>query len=158
GAESSQRGVDLLHDGLAGQPRAARAIVHLEEDLGGQHHVLTPGVLADRPPDDLLRAAVPVDVGGVPEGDAEFHGLPEDRLGRLIVQRPLVDTSRGVPETHATQGDPADLQARGAQAGVLHCFPSVPLVAAPWSGQVWTLLPVPGSFWYGESGAYCVPG
>src|SRR5690606_12648345 len=91
-----------------------------------EYHVLTPGVLADRPPDDLLRAAVPVDVGGVPERDAEFHGLPEDRLGRLIVQRPLVESPRGVAETHATQRDPADLQARSAQTGVLHRFPSVP--------------------------------
>ena len=40
GAEPGQGGVDLLEDGLAGQARAAGAVVHPAGYLGGQHDVL----------------------------------------------------------------------------------------------------------------------
>jgi hypothetical protein len=61
--------------------------VHWPEHLGREHNVLAPGVLLDRAADDLLRAACAVDVGGVPEADAELGRLPEDRFGGFIVQR-----------------------------------------------------------------------
>ena len=40
--------------------------------------------------------------------------------GRLVVERPLVEAARGVAEAHAAERDPADLQARAAQSGVVH--------------------------------------
>jgi hypothetical protein len=109
GAKTAQRGVDLLHDGFAGEPGSARSVVHSEEHLGRQDDVVASGVLANRPADDLFRGSVAVDVGGVPEGDAEVDGLPEDRLSGLVVEGPLVEASRGVAETHAAEHDAADL-------------------------------------------------
>ncbi len=82
GAEPGQGGVDLLHDRPPGQAGTAGAVAHLEEHLGREHDVLAAGVLPDRPADDLLGRAVAVGVRGVPEGDPELDGLPEDRLGR----------------------------------------------------------------------------
>jgi hypothetical protein len=106
--EPGERRVDLFEDRLAGQAGSARAVVHPEVHLGGEYDVLAPAVLGDRAADDLLGAAVPVHVGGVPERDAELDGLPEDRLSRASSKRPLAEPPRGVPETHAPQGDPAD--------------------------------------------------
>jgi hypothetical protein len=83
--------------------------VHLEEHLGRQDDILAAGVLPDGPADDFLGRSVAVGVGGVPEGDAEFDGLPEQRLGRVIAECPLVEAARGVAETHAAQRDTADL-------------------------------------------------
>ena len=54
GVETGQRGVDLLHDGPAGEPGAAGAVVHAPVHLGGEHDVLTPGELPDGSPDELL--------------------------------------------------------------------------------------------------------
>ena len=42
GAEPRERGVDLLEDRLARQALPARAVVHPDEDLGGEHDVLAP--------------------------------------------------------------------------------------------------------------------
>jgi hypothetical protein len=120
GAQPPQRRVGLFEDGLAGQAAAARAVVHLPADLGGEHDVLAAGESGDRPPDELLRGASLVDVRGVPERDAQLDGLPEERGRGILVQRPLVHTSGGVAVAHAAQPDPTHLQAGAAQPGVLH--------------------------------------
>src|SRR5664280_511261 len=88
GAQPGQRGVDLLHHRAARQALATRPIGHLPVQLGGQDDVFTPRVLLDRVAHDLLAAAVPVHVGGVPERDAEPQGLPKDRPCRVLVERP----------------------------------------------------------------------
>src|SRR4029077_18763947 len=69
GAEPGQGGVDLLHDGLAGQPGPAGTVVHLAEHLGGQHDVLATRIAPDRAAGDLFRGTGLVDVRGIPEGD-----------------------------------------------------------------------------------------
>ena len=69
---------------------------------------------------ELLRGAALVDVGGVPEGDTQLDGLPEERRSGILVQGPLVHPSRGLPVAHASQTDAADLQTRSAQTRVLH--------------------------------------
>ena len=58
-------------------------------------------------------------MAGVPEVGAELHGLPEERLGSLLVQGPRVEPPGGVAVAHAAERDPADLQARSSQADVL---------------------------------------
>ena len=64
-----------------------------EMQLGRQDDVLPAAVLLQRSPDDLLRATKPVDVGGVPEGDAELDGLLEERSGVVISQGPLAEST-----------------------------------------------------------------
>jgi len=62
------------------------AVVHLEMHLRRQDDVLTTGVLVNGAADDLLRATDPVDVRGVPKGDAELDRLTKERPGLLIAQ------------------------------------------------------------------------
>jgi len=90
-AESREGGVDLLHDGLAGQTGAAETVVHLEEHLRGQDDVLTAGVAVDGTPDDLFGGAVSVDVGRVPQRDPGLDCLPEDGRGAVVVERPAAE-------------------------------------------------------------------
>jgi len=82
-----------------------QALVH----LGRQHNVVAAGERLDRLSDNRLRRSEAVDVGGVPEGDAELERLPEERRRALMVKRP------GLPGTvavaHTAQRDPADLEA-----------------------------------------------
>jgi hypothetical protein len=64
--------------------------VHLAVELGREHDVLAAGVAGDRASDELLGGAGAVDVGGVPEGDAEFDRLLEERAGGVLVEDPAV--------------------------------------------------------------------
>src|SRR3954452_3425808 len=108
GVETFQRRVDLLQDRFPRQPLSARTVVHLAEHLGGQHDVLPPRVALDRPADDLLRGPRLIDVGGVPEGDAELDRLSEERLRLLVDERPLVRARCGrVAVAHAAPREPA---------------------------------------------------
>src|SRR6185312_642482 len=82
---------------------------------------LAPGVAPDSSADQLLRRAVLVDVGRVPERDAQLNGLHEERLGRLVVQCPLVRAGhRGVAVAHAPEGEPADPEPGRPEPYVLH--------------------------------------
>jgi hypothetical protein len=131
GAQPGQGGVDLLQDGPAGQAGPARAVVHLAEHLGGQHDVLATRIAPDRAAHDLLRGAGLIDVGGVPEGDAEVDGLLEKRLGLVVGQGPPVRAfGGGVAVTHAAQRQPADLQSGLTQPGVFHVVVSLARVRA----------------------------
>jgi hypothetical protein len=53
-AEPGQRGVDVLHDRLAGQAGSAGTTVHREVHLGGQDDLLAARVLLDGSTDDLF--------------------------------------------------------------------------------------------------------
>jgi hypothetical protein len=114
GAEAGQRGVDLLHDRLARESGSAWAVMHLEEHLGGEDDLVSAGVLLQCSPDDLFRAADAVNIGGIPEGDAEFDGLLEERLRLIVAEGPFAESARGVSEAHTAERDPADLEARAA--------------------------------------------
>jgi hypothetical protein len=59
---------------------AARPVVHLEEHLGGQHHVFAAAEGVDRPADDLFGTAERVDVRRVPERNSQVDRLSEVRL------------------------------------------------------------------------------
>jgi len=65
--EAAQGLVQLLNNCLARQARATRAVMHREEDLRRQDHVLATAVFLDRPSDDLLREAEPVRASGIPQ-------------------------------------------------------------------------------------------
>ena len=120
GAKARQRRVDVLHDRLARQPGAARAVVHREVDLGGQDDVLAAAVLADCAADDLLRRSRRVDVRGIPKRDAKFHGLTEERLRGVLVHRPCGKRLVGGAIAHRAEREPADLESCRAKSGVLH--------------------------------------
>ncbi len=64
------------------------------------------------PPDDFLRRAPPVDIGGVNKGPARRNELVEHRVARRFV--------RLTPEGHRAQAQFAHAQARFAQKSVLH--------------------------------------
>src|SRR4029077_5824775 len=71
--------------------------------------------------DDLFGGSGLVDVRGVPEGDAQLDRLPEERLGDIISQRPLVGAFGGrIAVAHAAQCEAADLQPAGTQTSQLH--------------------------------------
>src|SRR2546421_4283320 len=70
--------------------------------------------IASRPGRRTPPTAELIDGGGVPEVDAELHGLPEERLGGLLVQGPRVEPPGGVAVAHAAERAPADLQARSS--------------------------------------------
>jgi len=118
GTEPGQRCVDLLHHGSPGEPSTAGSVAHRLEELRREHDVITTGVRLEGAAHDLLGAAVPVDVGGVPEGDAELDRLSEDRLPCLVAQGPRHPGT--VAEAHAPQSDPADLQPRRPELYLLH--------------------------------------
>jgi hypothetical protein len=58
GAQPAQAVVDLAQDRLARQPAAVRPLAHLAEDLGGDHHLVAPGEVAQRAAENLLAGAV----------------------------------------------------------------------------------------------------
>src|SRR4051812_49917263 len=91
----------------------------------------------DRAADDFLGRPRLVDVGGVPEGDAELDRLPEERLRLVLDERPLVRTRRRrVAVAHAAEREPADLQSGGAQSYGLHrVSPRGLLGSAPYSSS-----------------------
>jgi hypothetical protein len=82
--------------------------MHREVHLGRQDDVIAAAVLLDRSTDDLLRAANPVDVGGVPQSDAQLEGLLEEQLSLLVAQRPFAEPARRVAKAHAPESNPAD--------------------------------------------------
>jgi len=99
--------IDLFHDCLAGQPGPARSVMHLAEELGGENDVLAVRVPREGASDDLLGSSEAINVGRVPEGDAELDGLAEDRFGRIVAEGPI-EPFRWIAEAHAAQRDAAD--------------------------------------------------
>ena len=77
-AESAQGGVDLLHDGLARKSLPTRSIVHAEMQLGRQDDLIALGERIQRRTNDFLRTSQLVDIGGVPEVNAEIQRLTEE--------------------------------------------------------------------------------
>lgn len=115
GPQSGQRCVNLLHDRAPRQPAPAASSAHRAEDLGGEHDLVTVGVLADGLAGDLLAGSCAIDVRGVPEGDPQFYGLPEDRLSSFGIQGPVTSGS-GSAETHAAEGGTTHRETRSTQA------------------------------------------
>lgn len=65
--------------------RSAGAVMQLAVDLGGERDVLAAGVAAGGASDDLFGGAGLLPVRGIPECDADLDGLPEVRLGVLLL-------------------------------------------------------------------------
>ena len=63
---------------------------------------LPAGEAPDGPPDELLRAAALVDVGGVPEVHTQLGGLPEERRRSLLAEGPRVHAGRGIAQDRAS--------------------------------------------------------
>ena len=119
GVQARQTSVNLLDDGLAGKPVAARAIVHCPENLGGEYHLFSAAVAGDRSANNLLRAALAVNICRVPQGDAQVDGLPEKGLSSGFVEGPPV-VALGGAKTEAAERDAADFQSGASEGGVFH--------------------------------------
>ncbi len=89
-AQPAQAVVDLGQYGFARQTGAVRAGVHTAVDFCRQHDLVPLGVFPEDLADDLLAAAVRVNVGRVEEVDARIKGLADDGPGRVLVQAPGV--------------------------------------------------------------------
>ena len=121
GTKPGQGGVYLLHDCFPGQAGSAGTVVHLAEHLGGQQDVLAARIAPDRAANDFFGRTSLIGVRGVPEGNAEFDSLPEERL-RLVVGQgpPVCSFGSGVTVAHASQRESADPQPGVTEPGVLH--------------------------------------
>src|SRR6185369_2948631 len=121
GAETGEGGVDLFEDCFAGQALPAWTRVHPPPHLRGEDDVLAAGVALDRAADEFLRRAGLIRVGGVPEGNAEFDGLPEEWLCGVVVEGPRVGAFDGCGTVaHASQSEAADLEPGRTEPCGLH--------------------------------------
>jgi hypothetical protein len=80
--------------------------VRAHPELGGQHHPVAAAVEALA--DEALALAVPVDVGGVEEGDSRVERRVDDALGRGAVQ--------AAPEVVGAEADAGNLDVRVGDA------------------------------------------
>ena len=103
---------------LARQALLRRPRPHRVEHLGRDHDLVAAGELLDRPPEHGLAGTEAVHVGGVEEVDARFPGFADERQGRGLVQHPFAPA--GVAIGHAAQAQPRDVEARGAEAYIVH--------------------------------------
>ena len=76
-------------------------------DLARENDVLAVRVPREGASDDHLGSSEAINVGRVPEGDAELDGLAEDRFGRVVAEGPI-EPFRWIAEAHAAQRDAAD--------------------------------------------------
>ena len=85
-----QAGLDRIDDVAARGAAVVGAGADLAEGLGGDNDVgaLVAGI-GDRPPGDLLRQPLRVDVGGVDEVDAGVEGAGDDAVGIGLVEQPI---------------------------------------------------------------------
>ena len=111
GAQAAQGGIELRHDRLAGQPAGVAPSVHGEVHLGGDHHFIAVGHVAQGPPDDLLAGAQRIGVGRVEEVDAKLQRPLDDRAAGGLVDAPVLHAARLLPEAHAAEADAGDIQA-----------------------------------------------
>ena len=91
---------------------AFRQIAYLMVNLGGNHHLLAAGKIAQRPANNLFAAAVGVAVGGIKEVNAAFEGVFDDRTAALFRQRPGVFTPVRFTKGHAAQAKTGNLKIR----------------------------------------------
>src|SRR5436190_2891122 len=74
--------------------------------------------LLQQPAGDHFALAAVVDVGGVEEDDPGLDRAADDRLGRILVERPWALLA--LPVAHHPEAEPRDAQARTAEVHVLH--------------------------------------
>src|SRR5829696_5885905 len=72
------------------------------------------------PSDDLLAGTGGVHVRCVEEVDPRFECLTDQRSAALLVQCPGVGATFRVPEAHAAEHEPRNLQSRAPQTHVFH--------------------------------------
>ena len=88
GAEAGEGVLNLGHDRLAGQALAVRTGTHGVAQLGRDHDVVAVREVAQGSAEDLLARALRVDVRGVEEVDAGVQGVPNERAGVGLAERP----------------------------------------------------------------------
>src|SRR5687768_11658767 len=88
GADALKAGVDGGHNRLARKAALVRPLAPWKEPLGGDHHLVAPGEIAQRTTDNLLAGAVGITVGCVEKIDAKLERLANKWPALLLVQRP----------------------------------------------------------------------
>src|SRR5215218_5480438 len=81
--------------------------------------------------DDLFIGERAVHLGGVEEGDAEIHGVPDH--GDRVLTRRAAGVAVRAGETHAAQADLRHGQAVVSESALLH----VGFLSRAWSGPLW---------------------
>ena len=113
GAEPSQAVLAGLNHPLAREAPAVRPLAGDAGALGGEHP--PAAVVADGPPDHLLRGAAVIGVGGVDEVDPGLAGAGDDPV--------RVGLFRLAAEHHGAETERRDLDAASSKRAVLHDRP-----------------------------------
>ncbi|KAG0922913.1 hypothetical protein G6F32_014469 [Rhizopus arrhizus] len=107
GLQPAQAGLAGAADVVRRQTTIIRARPHRLVHLGRQYQAVTLATALQPAPDDLFREAE-----ALRHVDAGVHGSIHDgKAGRLIGK---------LAEVHGAKAQPADLQARAAQRGIVH--------------------------------------
>ncbi len=122
GAEPPQAGLDLLADVARRQPLVPGSRPDPVAHFGGEHDLVARLPARQPAADHLLRAAEPVGVGGVEQGDPGLQRRIHERERRRLVIPPADQLGSGADtaEVAAAERDHRHLGAPAAQADVAH--------------------------------------
>jgi hypothetical protein len=97
-------------------PARIESRIEVEPELGGDHHLIAEG--SEGFTYQLLVDERAIDLGGVEERDATFHGCPEKRGHLLLVLGRAVRKAHA----HAVEAEGRDFQVALSQFALLHWF------------------------------------
>ena len=119
-AEVLQAPVQHAADVLLTADAGGDFLVGAGQELGGHHHAVAAGEVAQGAAKVLFAGAALVGDGGIEEVDPRLQRLTDDGAGMLLVQRPGVLAARGVAKAHAAQTDAGNSQIGVAKFRVAH--------------------------------------
>ena len=106
----------LFRPGAALHPAGIEIGIQVEPELGGDHHLLAEG--SEGFAHKLFVQERAVDLGGVEERDAAFHGRAQQRGHLLFVFGRAV----GKAHPHAAEPEGRDFQIALSEFAILHCL------------------------------------
>src|SRR5687768_3761309 len=104
-------------------------------DFGRDYQLIAAAEVIQGSSDDLLAGTGGVHVRCVEEVDPRFECLTDQRSAALLIQCPGVGATFRVPEAHAAEHDPGNLQSRAPQTHVFHRSSSLLLAEAQLSSH-----------------------
>src|SRR6266576_3063781 len=120
--KTTQARVNLSHDRFARQAACICSFAHGKENLGGDDHLITLGVIAERTPHDLFAGTVRVAVRSVEKIDAEFERLLDEGAAHFFIERPGVGATIGHAISHAAQAKSRHLETGMSKSDVIHVY------------------------------------
>jgi len=126
GTEPTQAVLAALDDVSAAQAHVVDLGAHASPHFGGKHHLVSFAL--ERFPQDLLRLAIGIDVGGIEEIDPGIEGHVDQTLrSRLIEAADLFPIPLSA-KAHRPQAQFRDEQTGFTQLTVFHCHDPSPVV------------------------------